>query len=200
MPREPQRCRDCSQSSSEKETNAGTSLSGIVPLWCMKALCAIRNYDDTRKHANVLVSRRHCKYNNWVRPTIYQGMYNAIQRAIEPELIPVCRRYGIDIVVYNPIAGGVLSGKYKTNEVPAEGRYSNTNETVGKSYRARYFQDATFDALRLIEPVVEKHNLTLLEVAFRWLIHHSKLNIKGKKIEAWRHRAFLESTYCLSEV
>lgn len=121
---------------------------------------------------------RHCKYNNWVRPTIYQGMYNAIQRAIEPELIPVCRRYGIDIVVYNPIAGGVLSGKYKTNEIPKEGRYSNTNETVGKSYRARYFQDATFDALRLIEPVVQKNNLTLLEVAFRWLMHHSKLNIK----------------------
>lgn len=105
-------------------------------------------------------------------------MYNAIQRAIEPELIPMLRRYGIDIVVYNPIAGGVLSGKYKTNEIPAEGRYSNTNETVGKNYRARYFQDATFDALRLIEPVVEKHNLTLLEVAFRWLIHHSQLKIK----------------------
>lgn len=104
-------------------------------------------------------------------------MYNAIQRAIEPELIPVLRRYGIDIVVYNPLAGGVLSGKYKSNEVPSEGRYSNTNETVGKMYRKRYFQDATFNALRLIEPVVAKHNLTLVEVGFRWLMHHSKLKI-----------------------
>lgn len=40
----------------------------------------------------------HCKYNNWVRPTVFQGMYNAIQRGIESELIPTCRRYGIDVV------------------------------------------------------------------------------------------------------
>jgi len=120
----------------------------------------------------------HCKYNNWVRPTVYQGMYNAIQRNIETELIPVCRRFGIDIVVYNPIAGGIFSGKYKTNEIPTEGRYSNTFSMQGERYRERYFQDATFDALRVIEPVVQKHNLTLLETAFRWLLHHSKLNIK----------------------
>lgn len=47
----------------------------------------------------------HCKYNNWVRPTIYQGMYNAITRSLEKELIPACKRYGLDVVIYNPIAG-----------------------------------------------------------------------------------------------
>lgn len=119
----------------------------------------------------------HCKYNGWVMPTIYQGMYNAIQRAIEPELITVCRRYGIDIVVYNPLAGGLFSGKIKTNEVPTEGRFSDTSAMVGSLYRKRYFKDATFDALRLIEPVVQKHNLTLLETAFRWIRHHSQLRI-----------------------
>lgn len=45
-------------------------------------------------------------------------------------------------------------------------------------YRKRYFKDATFEALAVIEPVVQKHNLTLLETAFRWVIHHSQLNIK----------------------
>ncbi|KAK1061162.1 hypothetical protein LTR74_011283 [Friedmanniomyces endolithicus] len=80
-----------------------------------------------------------CKANNWVRPTIWQGMYNAITR----------------------YRGRVDSG------LPA-----------GEMYRKRYFKDATFDALRLIEPVVQKHELTLLETAFRWLTHHSQLNIK----------------------
>jgi len=119
-----------------------------------------------------------CKMNNWVRPTIWQGMYNAITRSIEIELIPACRRYGLDVVVYNPVAGGIFSGKYKTSEVPAEGRYSNTNGRQGEMYRQRYFKDATFEALSVIEPVVQKHNLTLLETAFRWLTHHSELNIK----------------------
>ena len=40
-----------------------------------------------------------CKANGWVVPTLYQGMYNAITRSIDPELITACRRYGLDIVV-----------------------------------------------------------------------------------------------------
>lgn len=119
-----------------------------------------------------------CKAHGWVRPTIYQGMYNAITRSIESELIVACRRYGLDIVVYNPLAGGLFSGKIKTKDVPTEGRFSNTSAAQGANYRARYFKDATFDALRLIEPVVEKHNLSLIETAFRWLVHHSALKIK----------------------
>ena len=122
----------------------------------------------------------HCKYNNWVRPTIYQGMYNAIVRGIESELIPVCRRYGLDVVVYNPIAGGIFSGKYKSaDHVPDDGgRFSDAHARVGQNYRNRYFKDATFEALRIIEPVVQEHGLTMLETAFRWLTHHSQLNIK----------------------
>lgn len=43
-----------------------------------------------------------CRERGWVRPTIYQAMYNCITRAIEKELVPACRRYGLDLVVYNP--------------------------------------------------------------------------------------------------
>ncbi|KAL4879389.1 NADP-dependent oxidoreductase domain-containing protein [Aspergillus karnatakaensis] len=119
-----------------------------------------------------------CNERGWVRPTIYQAMYNAITRSIETELIPACKRYGIEIVVYNPLAGGIFSGKYKTKDVPAEGRYSDTAAS-GSMYRKRYFRDATFDALAIIEPVVQKHGLTLPETAFRWLHHHSALDIEN---------------------
>lgn len=86
-----------------------------------------------------------CKANNWVRPTIYQGMYNAIStrpaipspanltasnaipspaRSLEAELIPACRRYGLDIVVYNPLAGGLFSPKMMSKDmVPESGRF-----------------------------------------------------------------------------
>lgn len=40
------------------------------------------------------------------------GMYNAITRSLEQELIPACKRYGLDVVVYNPLAGGIFSGAY----------------------------------------------------------------------------------------
>jgi aflatoxin B1 aldehyde reductase len=48
---------------------------------------------------------------------------------------------------------------------------------TGGHYRSRYFKDATFEALRLIEPVVEKHGLTMLETALRWCVHHSALKV-----------------------
>lgn len=119
-----------------------------------------------------------CKYNNWVRPTIYQGMYNAITRSLERELIPACKRYGLDVVVYNPIAGGLFSGKYKSKDIPTTGRYSDAVGTMGEMYRKRYFKDSTFEALKIVEPVVAKHSLTMVETALRWLVNHSALNIK----------------------
>ncbi|KAJ5904353.1 Aflatoxin B1 aldehyde reductase member 2 [Penicillium tannophilum] len=117
-----------------------------------------------------------CAARGWVRPTIFQAMYNAITRNIEVELVHACRRYGLDIVIYNPLAGGLLSGKYKTIDVPAEGRFGE-NASTGANYRNRYFKDSNFEALSIIEPVVEKHGLTLIETALRWVHHHSALNM-----------------------
>lgn len=119
------------------------------------------------------------KYNNWVRPTVYQGMYNVITRSIEVELIPACRRYGLDVVVYNPIAGGLFSGKIRSKDmVPAEGRFSDASST-GRNYRGRYFRDSTFRALELVERAVARHDgLTMVETALRWVVHHSQLRVR----------------------
>ena len=98
-------------------------------------------------------------------------------RSLEQEVVPACHRYGLDLVVYNPLAGGLFSGKIKTADVPVEGRFSETHSSEGKKYRDRYFKDATFDALRLIEPIAQKHGLTLIEIALRWCRHHSALKM-----------------------
>ncbi|VUC24739.1 unnamed protein product [Clonostachys rosea] len=120
-----------------------------------------------------------CKYNGWVRPSVYQGMYNAITRNLEPELIVACRRYGLDIVVYNPLAGGLFSGKIKSKDlIPESGRFSDVSTNQGSAYRKRYFHESTFKSLQLIEQATEKHGLTLIETALRWVVHHSALKIK----------------------
>lgn len=82
------------------------------------------------------------------------------------ELLHACRRYGLEVVIYNPLAGGIFSGKYKAKNVPADGRYSD-KFSDGQMYRNRHFKDATFDAVRVIEPAVEKYRLTLVETALR---------------------------------
>ena len=65
-------------------------------------------------------------------------------------------------------------------EAPASSRYSDKDSRMGGMYRFRYFKDATFDALALIQPIVKKHSLSMLEVAFRRLVHHSALKMQKK--------------------
>ncbi|EPE06526.1 aflatoxin b1 aldehyde reductase member 2 [Ophiostoma piceae UAMH 11346] len=123
-----------------------------------------------------------CKYNGWVRPSIYQGMYNVILRSIEAELIPVCRRYGLDVVVYNPIAGGLLSGKVTSlaaDDIPTEGRFSN--KYMNGASRSRYWRNGTFTAVDMMRETSAKHGISMIEIALRWLVHHSQLDLTGTK-------------------
>ncbi|KAM0254474.1 hypothetical protein ACHAQJ_006756 [Trichoderma viride] len=113
-----------------------------------------------------------CTERGWVRPTIYQAMYNAITRSSEAELIPCCCRYGMVTVVYNPLAGSIFSGKYQSaRAVPDDGRYSDKN-TSGAIYRERYLNDAVLDSLKIVQTVAEANGLS-----FRWLLHHSQLKL-----------------------
>ncbi|KAK9478626.1 NADP-dependent oxidoreductase domain-containing protein [Lipomyces japonicus] len=116
------------------------------------------------------------KFHGFVRPTLYQAKYNVLTRSIEDELIPALHFYGLDLVVYNPLAGGLFSGKYSKDKEVTDGRFG-INSASGAVYRKRYFRDGYWGALDIVQPVVEKNNLTLLEVALRWLVHHSKLNL-----------------------
>lgn len=100
-------------------------------------------------------------------------------RNLDIETVVACRRYGIDIVVYNPLAGGLFSGKVKSKDHLPEDEHSRfgAKSSAGANYRARYFKDATFEALAMVEEVAAKHNLSVIEIALRWVMHHSALNV-----------------------
>ncbi|KAJ7774776.1 Aldo/keto reductase [Mycena metata] len=116
-----------------------------------------------------------CKAKGWVQPKIYQAMYNAITRAIEPELVPCCRKFGIRVVVYNPPAGGLFAGKLTSlTDAPTTGRF-NTGTLSGKMYRDRYLRNGNFDALNHLKVVAAQHDLRLTGIALRWCQHHSVL-------------------------
>lgn len=124
-----------------------------------------------------------CRANGLVQPTIYQAMYNAITRSAEEELIPCCRAYGLRIVVYNPLAGGLV--RLRAEQLQAEqqdkielekGSRFEGSGPGAKRYRERYFKSSYFRALQLLQPIVEEqHGLRLTEVMLRWLQHHSEL-------------------------
>ncbi|KAF8906057.1 Aldo/keto reductase [Gymnopilus junonius] len=117
-----------------------------------------------------------CKANGYIQPTAYQGIYNAVHRVVEPELLPCLRKFGISFYEFNPLAGGFFTGRYTSlDDIPDEGSRFDPNRTQGKNYRNRYWQEPYFDALATVRDIAEKHNLTLSEVALRWVSHHSLL-------------------------
>lgn len=119
-----------------------------------------------------------CIRNGWIRPSVYQGVYNAIHRSVEPELFPCLRHYGMAFYNYNPLAGGYLTSRYHRDQEDSsveKGSRFDPNSWQGKMYRARYWNDAMFDALELLRPAAKKHGLTEAECALRWMTHHSLL-------------------------
>lgn len=98
-----------------------------------------------------------------------QSRYNLLYREIEGELLPLCRDEGIGVMVYNPLAGGFLSGKYKTGQEPEQG----TRFTLGNAaamYQERYWQQAQFAAVERLRTEVEKRGQDLVSVAVAWVL------------------------------
>ncbi len=116
-----------------------------------------------------------CKKNGWIAPTVYQGRYNAVTRDVEGELFPALRHFGIRFYAYNPLAGGLLSGKYgQIHALPKEGRFA-----LKSAYRDRFWKEGYFQALEIIESAVAAAGLPMLPTALRWLMHHSLLRGAG---------------------
>ncbi|KAK0197156.1 NADP-dependent oxidoreductase domain-containing protein [Armillaria mellea] len=115
-----------------------------------------------------------CRAQGYVTPKIYQVMYNAITRDMEVELLPCGRKFGLRLVICNPLAGGLFAGKVESPDTPVtEGRFGPGRQ--GDQYRARYLQQGQLEALKYLKGVAAEHHLRLTEIALRWCQHHSKL-------------------------
>jgi aryl-alcohol dehydrogenase-like predicted oxidoreductase len=97
------------------------------------------------------------------RIVVNEVKYNMIEREIEADLLPYCRREGISIIAYSPLARGLLTGKYGPGRIP-EGHWRS---------RDPIFQEPTFSrALKLVDTlrrIAEAHNKTPGQVALNWL-------------------------------
>jgi len=127
-----------------------------------------------------------CKAHDWPEPKVYQGLYNGLSRQVEPELFPALRRCGIRFYAYNPLAGGILAGKYREySQEPEPGRF-----TVRPNYRERYWKKSFFEAMHTLDEACKNEGVPLVEAAFRWLAFHSALDAAqgdGILIGASRH-------------
>lgn len=113
------------------------------------------------------------KENNFVVPSVYQGNYSAVARRAEEEIFPTLRKHNIAFYAYSPIAGGFLS-KSKAALTDTEGRFGKDN-MLAKVYNGMYNRPSFVDALDVWEQIAKDEGVPRAELAYRWVVYHSKL-------------------------
>lgn len=116
-----------------------------------------------------------CKDENWVLPTIYEGLYNPLSRKAENELFDALRAFNMQFYAYNPLAGGLLTNKYTNfNQGPDIGRF-----TFRPGYLNRYWKETNFKARNYIKEKCTKYDIDIISATYRWLAFHSMLKTKN---------------------
>ncbi len=110
--------------------------------------------------------------HGWARFVSVQPRYNLLFREIERELLPLCAEEGVGVIPFNPIAGGMLSGKYDFTKPPTEGtRFAYTGR-IGDLYRERYWQEKIFKAVGDLQGIAARAGIPLATLATAWTLVH----------------------------
>jgi aflatoxin B1 aldehyde reductase len=112
-----------------------------------------------------------CEKQNFVRPSVYQGGYNALARAGEKELFTLLRKHNIAFYAYSPLAGGYFSRPATELRSPPEGSRMDQMQV----FSAMYVNDLSLEIHDALSKACEAEGLTLKEATLGWLMHHSIL-------------------------
>jgi aryl-alcohol dehydrogenase-like predicted oxidoreductase len=110
--------------------------------------------------------------NGFKPPYVSQPMYNLLTRGIEEEYLPFCKRFGVAVVPYNPLAGGLLTGKHSRERGPIAGTRFDGN----KLYLDRYWHADDFAAVEELATIARGAGKTLVELSFQWLLSQPQVD------------------------
>jgi len=100
-----------------------------------------------------------------------QPRYNLLFRQFERDLLPLSLEEGLAVIPYNPVAGGLLSGKHRRDAPPAEGtRFTLPN--AGPMYQDRYLHEREFDAVDAFVKLAGEAGIKPVTLAVAWTMHH----------------------------
>ena len=106
---------------------------------------------------------------NLARIDSVQPRYNLLFRSFERDLLALCAEEAIAVIPYNPLAGGLLTGKHNRKAPPAEGSRFQLG-TAGPRYQERYWHDREFETIEALRTVAAEAGMTLATLAMRWVL------------------------------
>ncbi|WP_321813206.1 MULTISPECIES: aldo/keto reductase [unclassified Paraburkholderia] len=99
-----------------------------------------------------------------------QPRYNLLFRQIERELLPLAGEEGLAVIPYNPLAGGLLTGKYRHDNKPGEGRFSQSVGVAGSMYQDRYWHEREFETIEQLRGIAEGAGQSLTTASVAWVL------------------------------
>ncbi|MFN3649474.1 MAG: aldo/keto reductase [Armatimonadota bacterium] len=103
----------------------------------------------------------------FTRLACVQPLYNLVNREIEVELLPCCRDEGLGVVVYSPLARGVLTGKYLPGQPPPEGSRAARGD---RRIHQTELREESFEIAQQLRPLAERHGVPLSQLALAWTL------------------------------
>jgi aryl-alcohol dehydrogenase-like predicted oxidoreductase len=101
-----------------------------------------------------------------------QPRYNLLFREVERELFPLAQEDGIAVIPYNPLAGGLLSGRYKHSDAPEKGRFSAELGGFGKLYQTRYWHEREFETVGKVQEIAAQHKIPIATLSVTWVLEN----------------------------
>jgi aryl-alcohol dehydrogenase-like predicted oxidoreductase len=97
-----------------------------------------------------------------------QPRYNLLFRTFERDLLPLAHEEGIGVIPYNPLAGGMLTGKHAKGAPPEGTRFTLGN--AGARYQERYWHDREFEAVEALKGVAAEAGMSMATMAVSWVL------------------------------
>ncbi|MFL2648354.1 MAG: aldo/keto reductase [SAR202 cluster bacterium] len=120
------------------------------------------NYMAFELVEGIHISRKY----GWAEFATIQPEFSMFEREPESELIHACDKYNVGILPYFPLASGFLTGKYKRNLIPEDGRLAGGNT----AWSEKWLNDENFEIIENLELWANKKGITMVQLAFAWLL------------------------------
>jgi aryl-alcohol dehydrogenase-like predicted oxidoreductase len=110
-----------------------------------------------------------CDLKGWARAVSIQPRYSLLFREIERELLPLALEEGLGVIPYNPLAGGLLTGKHRPGSAPTPGTRF-TLGTAAERYQERYWNERAFATVDALRGVAREAGTSLTTLSVAWTL------------------------------
>ncbi len=121
----------------------------------------------------ILNALRVCEKNGWRKPVSNQPIFNMLNRSLEADVMDVCNQEGLGLVVYSPLAQGLLTGKYRKDQTPEGSRLAH--EAAGRFFPSKRMTETYFEQQEALLELAAELGISMGNLALAWILQYTPI-------------------------